>query len=174
MNCCFMSSCRLEENPICQETGITETYCCSSVLQSNSSYVTEKKNCSSSPCSSDQISSPNCKCAYPYSGTLFFIAPSFSDLGSTGDYKDLEISLITFFKLHTSFVDSISLSDAAKHPSEYFKIKLDVFPNGRDRFSRTEISSIGFALSNLTYRVPKTFGPFYFIGDVYENYAGDS
>lgn len=170
----FLSSCRLEGNPKCQETGITASYCLIPVSQSNSSYVTDKNNCSPSPCSSDQISSPNCRCAYPYTGTMFFIAPFFSDLGNTSFYRDLEKSLITFFQLHTFSVDSVSLSNPTKYSSDYFEIRLDVFPNGRDHFNRSEILVIGFSLSNLTYRVFKAFGPLYFIGNDYEKYAGNS
>ncbi|KAA8545364.1 hypothetical protein F0562_020148 [Nyssa sinensis] len=38
-------------------------------------------------------------------------------------------------------------------------------------FNRTEISRIGFVLSNQTFKAPKDFGPFTFIGDAYEYFA---
>lgn len=165
----------LVDNPICQETGKTASYCQIPVSQSNdnSTYVTEKNNCVETPCSSsDQISSPNCKCAYPYTGTLYFRAPSFSDLGNTTYYKILERSLMSFFQIYTVHADSVALSNPYKDSSHYLVIKLEVFPSSGDRFNRSEISDIGFAFSNQTYKPPKqTFGPYFFIGDQYESYA---
>ena len=158
----FMFSCRLEGNPICQETSTTVSYC-NSVSQPNSSYVTERNNCSPSPCSSAQISSPNCRCAYPYRGTLIFTAPSFNP----SYLKDLEKSLAD---LYTLSVDSFSLSNPTMYPSEYLKIRLDLFPKNRDCFNPTEISEINYALN---FKVAVAFRPLYFIGDGYENYAGD-
>ncbi|PON78712.1 Mitogen-activated protein kinase kinase kinase [Trema orientale] len=158
---------KLQGNPICQETGTTHSYCSNaSASQLNSSYITERNNCSPSPCSSDQTSSPNCRCAYPYKGTLIFTAPSFFDLGKTSCLKDLEKSLM---ELSTLSVDSVSLSNPTMYPSEYLKVRLDLFPKGRDRFKQTEISDINYALN---FKVAIHFRPFDFIGDVYQNYAG--
>lgn len=81
---------------------------------------------------------------------------------------------MSFFQKHTTSVDSVSLSNPDKGSSEYLHITLAVFPSGRDHFNRTEISDIGFALSNQTYKPPKSFGPYYFIGDQYESYSGNS
>ncbi|KAF4377093.1 hypothetical protein CsatB_023395 [Cannabis sativa] len=164
----------LVDNLICQETTESKAnYCNTSVVSqlTNSSYVTPKKGCVPSPCSSDMISSPNCQCAYPYTGSLNFRAPSFSDLENTTYYQILENSLMTFFQKFEVRVDSIALSNPNKDVSEYLNIKLEVFPSGRDSFDRQEISDIGFALSNQTYKTPKTFGPFFFIADQYESYA---
>ncbi|EXB36891.1 putative leucine-rich repeat receptor-like protein kinase [Morus notabilis] len=164
----------LVDNPVCLETGTTASYCIIPVSKSHntSSNVTEKNYCSPNLCSSDQKFSPNCKCAYPYTGTLYFRAPSFSDLDNTTYYKLLEQSLMSFFQMHLTAVDSVSLSNPDKGSFEYLHITLEVFPSGRDHFNRTEISHIGFALSNQTYKPPKSFGPYYFIGDQYESYSG--
>ena len=70
-------------------------------------------------------------------------------------------------------VDSISLSNPTKE-SLYLDLSLEVFPLGQDRFNRTGIFSLGFVLSNQTYQPPEGFGPFYFIGDMYENYMNDA
>ena len=70
-------------------------------------------------------------------------------------------------------VDSISLSNPTKE-SLYLDLSLEVFPLGQDRFNRTGIFSLGFVLSNQTYQPPGDFGPFYFIGDMYENYMNDA
>ena len=168
----FKSSCRLEDNPICHENGKSEESYCQKieVSQPNSSYVTERNNCSPSPCSSDQISSPNCRCAYPYTGTLTFTAPKFSDFGNTSHYKDLETSLIMDFHTYAVPVDSVSLSNPIKYPSDYFKIRLHVFPSGRDHFLMTEISNISYFLG---FYVAIPFRPLYFTGDLYQHYAGD-
>ncbi|KAF3440645.1 hypothetical protein FNV43_RR18929 [Rhamnella rubrinervis] len=161
----------LAGNPVCEETG-TESYCKVSDSQSNSSgsYTTPRNNCVPSQCSSEKTSSPNCKCAYPYTGILEFRAPSFSDLENSSQYKDLEKKLWDSFESHGLSVDSVSLSNPLKDFNNYLQISLKVFPFGQDRFNRTEISGIGFLLSNQTFKPPKYFGPFVFHGDGYENY----
>nr|POE48274.1 putative leucine-rich repeat receptor-like protein kinase [Quercus suber] len=162
---------KLEDNPICGMTRNLSSYC--AVSLSNASYSTQKVDCKPVPCSSDQISSPNCRCAYPYTGTLFFQTVSFSDLGNNTYYKLLEESLTLSFHSHQIPVDSVSLtlSNPITASSEYLKVKLNVFPYGQVSFNLTGISSIGFMLSNQTFKPPpQLFGPFYFIGDKYEKY----
>nr|XP_023895136.1 probable leucine-rich repeat receptor-like protein kinase At5g49770 [Quercus suber] len=160
----------LEDNPICEETGALNSYC--TVSHSNFSYSTQQ-NCGPAPCISNQILSPNCRCAYPYTGTLFFGALSFSDLGNNTYYIILEESLMHSFHSHQLPVDSVSLtlSNPIKASSEYLEVKLKVFPYGLVSFNRTGISSIGFMLSNQSFKAPIIFGPFYFIGDKYEKYT---
>ncbi|KAI9397107.1 hypothetical protein POPTR_004G232400v4 [Populus trichocarpa] len=158
-------------NPVCQESGVTERYC--SVPQTESSYSTPLNNCVASLCFANQISSPNCKCALPYTGLLKFRAPSFSNLGNNTYYTVLEKSLMDSFKLHQLPVDSVNLSHPRKDSSTYLVLNLQVFPFGHDRFNRTGVSSIGFALSNQTFKPPPQFGPFFFIGDAYLNFADE-
>ncbi|XP_015891139.3 leucine-rich repeat receptor protein kinase HPCA1 [Ziziphus jujuba] len=168
----------LANNPVCQETETetgtgTESYCkvsTDSQSDGNSTYTTPSNNCVPSTCNPNQISSPNCRCAYPYTGILEFRAPSFSDLGNKSIYKELENKLLTSFQSHQLLVDSVALSDPKKG-SIYLDLSLEVFPYSRDRFNRTEISEIGFLLSNQTFKPPKYFGPFVFHGDEYENYG---
>ncbi|KAL9353674.1 hypothetical protein Peur_051644 [Populus x canadensis] len=158
-------------NPVCQESGVTERYC--SVPQTESSYSSPLNNCVASLCFANQISSPNCKCALPYTGLLKFRAPSFSNLGNNTYYTVLEKSLMDSFKLHQLPVDSVNLSHPRKDSSTYLVLNLQVFPFGHDRFNRTGVSSIGFALSNQTFKPPPQFGPFFFIGDAYLNFADE-
>ncbi|KAF3959685.1 hypothetical protein CMV_015518 [Castanea mollissima] len=66
---------------------------------------------------------------------------------------------------------SLTLSNSTTTSSEYLEMKLKVFPYGQVSFNRTGISSIGFMLSNQTFKPPPPFGPFYFIGDQYEKYT---
>ncbi|KAJ6937919.1 leucine-rich repeat receptor-like protein kinase [Populus alba x Populus x berolinensis] len=159
-------------NPVCQETGsVTESYC--SVPQTESSYSTPPNNCVASSCFANQTSSPNCKCAFPYTGLLQFRAPSFSNLENSTYYTVLEKSLMDSFKLHQLPVDSVNLSHPRRDSSTYLVLNLQVFPFGQDRFNRTGISSIGFALSNQTFKPPSQFGPFYFMGDAYLYFADE-
>ncbi|KAH7520884.1 hypothetical protein FEM48_Zijuj08G0193000 [Ziziphus jujuba var. spinosa] len=163
----------LANNPVCLETDTgTESYCkvsTDSQSDGKSTYTTLPNNCVPSTCSPNQISSPNCRCAYPYTGILEFRAPSFSDLGNKSIYKELENKLLTSFQSHQLLVDSVALSNPKKG-SIYLDLNLEVFPYSRDRFNRTEISEIGFLLSNQTFKPSKSFGPFVFHGDEYENY----
>ncbi|KAG6780384.1 hypothetical protein POTOM_013239 [Populus tomentosa] len=160
----------LADNPICQGTGVTKSYC--TVSQPNSSYATPPNNCVPASCFAKQHSSPNCKCAFPYTGLLVFRAPSFSDLGNITYFSVLEKSLMNSFKSHQFPVDSVRLSQPRKDLSQYLDLNLQVFPFGQDRFNRTAISSIGFMLSSLTFKPPAQFGLFFFIGDTYLHFSG--
>lgn len=158
-------------NPVCQETGAAgQSYC--TIPQSNtSSYLTPPNNCIPAVCNSNQTSSPNCKCSSPYTGTLVFRAPSFSGLGNSTYFEDLASSMMISFQSHQIPVDSVSLSDPRKDTSDYLKLNLSAFPSEGVSFNRTSISSIGFVLSNQTYKPSKLFGPFYFIADQYMYFA---
>ena len=149
---------------------MTKSYC--SVSQNESSYSTPLNNCVASSCFANQISSPNCKCAFPYTGLLQFRAPSFSDLGNDTYYTNLEKSLMESFKFHQLPVDSVNLSHPRKDSSAYLVMNLQVFPFGQDRFNRTGISRIGFVLSNQIFKPPSQYGPYVFHGDTYLYFAG--
>ncbi|KAH1200541.1 putative leucine-rich repeat receptor-like protein kinase [Glycine max] len=134
----------LKDNPVCQENGELESYCSSP--QPNFSYSTPPNNCQPCTCSSEQIPSPNCICAYPYSGTLTFRSLPFSDFDDKTYSSMLEEGLMQSFKSHFLPVDS-------------------------DHFNRTGAFSIGFLLSNQTFKPPEVFGPFCFRGDKYEHFG---
>ncbi|XP_057810336.1 leucine-rich repeat receptor protein kinase HPCA1-like isoform X2 [Salvia miltiorrhiza] len=156
-------------NPICNE-GITEEYCTVSQNRSDDTYELPNKDCPADlKCSNGEILSPTCKCAYPYSGSLRFRAPSFSDYGSTSTYESLEAALIESFKLHEQPVDSVSiLVNPMKNAVGYLVLGLHIFPSDQPYFTRTGIVEIGFMLSNQTFKPPHEFGPFFFKGDVYQ------
>ncbi|RDX94881.1 putative leucine-rich repeat receptor-like protein kinase, partial [Mucuna pruriens] len=162
----------LVNNPICQETGAAESYC--SIAKSNDSYTTPPNNCVPVDCSLDQTLSPNCKCAYPYTGTLTLRAPSFSDLENKTVFQTLESSLMNSFQQYDKPVDSVSLSNPRKDRVQYLNVTLKIFPLGQDRFNRIGISGIGFIFSNQSYKPPPMFGPYVFIADPYENFMDDS
>jgi len=159
-------------NPVCQETGVKRTYC--SIAKNNDTYTTPLNNCVPVECNRNQILSPKCKCAYPYTGTLTLRAPSFSDVRNKTVFAMLEFTLMESFRLHEKPVDSVSLSNPRKNAYQYLDLSLEIFPSGQDSFNRTGISGIGFMLSNQTYKPPaETFGPYYFIADKYEDYLND-
>ncbi|KAL8109570.1 hypothetical protein AgCh_025616 [Apium graveolens] len=164
----------LVDNPICQESGTRDNqgYCTIS-KQSGPLYSTGPNNCARIPCSSDQVSSPNCRCAYPYTGTLFFRAPSFSNLNDTSIYTSLAALLMRSFQSIQLPVDSISLSNPTRNLENYLVLNLDIFPTSTDRFDHAAISDIGFVLSNQTFKPPDTYGPYIFIGHSYNYFAGE-
>ncbi|KAK3419482.1 hypothetical protein EUGRSUZ_G00039 [Eucalyptus grandis] len=161
----------LVDNPICLETGAAgQSYC--TIPQTNtSSYSTPPNSCIPPVCNSNQTSSPNCICSYPYTGTLVFRAPSFSGLGNLTYFDSLASSMMISFQFYQLPVDSISLSDPRKDSYDYLLLNLAVFPSEGVSFNRMSIYSIGFVLSNQTYKPPHLFGPFYFIADQYTNFA---
>ncbi|XP_043702351.1 leucine-rich repeat receptor protein kinase HPCA1-like [Telopea speciosissima] len=163
----------LLSNPVCEGTGTTSNYCMQP-NQSISSYSTGSRNCAPVVCPSDQSASPNCKCSYPYKGTLVFRAPSFSDLGNSSYYMDLESSLMHSFQTYQLLVDSVSLSNPRKDSNDYLEINLEVFPSGYDHFSQSEITKIGLMLSKQTYKPPHYFGPYYFNGSNYRYFLESS
>ncbi|KAL0454532.1 UNVERIFIED_CONTAM: putative leucine-rich repeat receptor-like protein kinase, partial [Sesamum latifolium] len=152
-------------NPICDEGG-TQSYCIVP-QQTNSSYSTPAENCTPLPCDSDKTASPTCKCAYPYSGNLFFRSPSFSNFGNSTIFASLEEKLMDSFRSHSQPVDSVTVKKPTKNEVGYLVMDLQVFPSGQDHFNRTGISRIGFILSNQTFKPPHVFGPFYFDGNNY-------
>ena len=167
--------CRLLGNPVCEETGTTNTYCRLPISDSSPLYSTPSKNCLPSSCSSGQISSPTCRCAYPYEGTLLFRGLFFSDLRNSTPYETLEQSLMKFFQSHQLPVDTVSLSNPRMDSFEYLLLNLGVFPYGQDSFNRTGISMIAFVFSNQTFKPPgEFFGPYVFSGDKYEHFSGNA
>ncbi|KAJ6715601.1 LEUCINE-RICH REPEAT RECEPTOR-LIKE PROTEIN KINASE-RELATED [Salix viminalis] len=92
-------------NPVCEHAKATENYC--TVPQANSSDTGPPEKCVPLHCISDQISSPNCKCSYPFRGVLFFKPPCLESRDSNS-YEHLEEeSLMRSFKLHELPVDSV-------------------------------------------------------------------
>ncbi|XP_027335171.1 probable leucine-rich repeat receptor-like protein kinase At5g49770 isoform X2 [Abrus precatorius] len=164
----------LANNPICLESGASQiSYC--QVPQTIPSYSTPTNNCAPPSCSSNQIFSPNCKCAFPYTGVLSSRALSFSNYSNTSYYKDLEQTLLNAFRAQHIPVDSVSLSNPFRNStSDNFQLTLDVFPAQSDRFNATGVLSIAFMLSNQIYKPPEFFSPYVFRGNNYEFYGGES
>ncbi|CAL0300920.1 unnamed protein product [Lupinus luteus] len=162
----------LSGNPFCLENGVSQqSYC--QVVTAIPSYSTPANNCSAQTCSNSQISSPNCKCAYPYTGSLISRALSISIFNTT-DYQDIEKSLLASFRAQNLPVDSVSLSNPTKNSSnDNFQFTLSVFPYQIDRFNRSGVSQIAFVLSNQIYKAPEFFSPYFFIGDDYGYYGGE-
>ncbi|GJZ72234.1 probable leucine-rich repeat receptor-like protein kinase, partial [Tanacetum coccineum] len=159
-------------NPICTESGVRDRFC---TLPTNTttSYLTTPNNCLPATCSnSGQVSSPNCRCAFPYTGNLNFRAPSFSDLGNSTIYESLRNSLMSSFQLSQLPVDSVALRNPTKNLDDYLVINLQVFPSGDERFNRTGILGLGFSLSNQTFKPPAAFGTYFFIGENYDFLTG--
>ncbi|XP_021815793.1 probable leucine-rich repeat receptor-like protein kinase At5g49770 [Prunus avium] len=153
------STLKLADNPICEGTNMTNNYCIVSL--SNSSNLILPSNCASVACSPDQVSSPNCTCAYPYTGTLVFIFVSFSNLGNSRYYTTLQDSLVTTFQSYNLPVESVSLGYPTWGSSYQLELFIQVFPSGQDRFNQTGASAIASVISNQTLpQRPPFFGPY--------------
>ncbi|CAI0438449.1 unnamed protein product [Linum tenue] len=162
----------LLRNPVCDETpnGPRQSYCIPP--DRNSKYTTPSNSCVPGRCSSNKTASPNCACAFAYTGLLVFRAPSFSDLGNATIFTALQRSLMDSFRSTQLPVDAVQLSNPRKDSSEYLDIDLKVFPYGQDFFNRSGVSRIAFSLSNQTFKPPSMFGPFFFLGDEYTHFDG--
>ncbi|KAM0046717.1 putative protein kinase RLK-Pelle-LRR-VIII-1 family [Helianthus debilis subsp. tardiflorus] len=162
-------------NPICMESGNTGAEFCSIPPNTGTPYSTPPNSCTPTSCRSGQISSPNCRCAYPYTGSLFFRAPSFSDLGNPAIYEALRSQLNDFFRSTQMPVDTVSLRDPSKTLDGYLRIVLQIFPFAdNQRFNRTGLLDIGFSLSNQTFKPNNTFGTYFFQAANYDFTAGAS
>ncbi|OAY63883.1 putative leucine-rich repeat receptor-like protein kinase [Ananas comosus] len=163
---------RLVGNPVCKNGGINLPYC--NTLQNSAPSYSTPKNCVTLPptCSSDQSLSSNCNCAFPYMGTLYFRSPSFSDLGNTTYYLTLEQALQKSFTINQLPVDSVSLSHPFVDSSNNLEMSLQVFPSSKIRFSESDVTGVGFILSNQTFKPPTIFGPYYFVGQEYPPFTG--
>ncbi|XP_074294396.1 leucine-rich repeat receptor protein kinase HPCA1-like isoform X2 [Silene latifolia] len=155
-------------NPICVEAVTVPRYC---ILPDSRPPYSTPRDCASSACNSNEIASPTCHCGFPYSGVLEFRAPKFSDLQNSTYFIALEQKLMAVFQSNKVAVESVSLSNMSRDSSNYLDVNLEIFPLGQVRFNRTAIRSIGFILSNQTFKPPPSFGPFIFMADEYPIFA---
>ncbi|KAI3754948.1 hypothetical protein L1987_54740 [Smallanthus sonchifolius] len=113
-------------NPICRESGVTESFC-SSTTKSTTPYSTPQNKCVTASCDSGLVLSPICQCALPYTGSFFFKAPFFSSLENPSIYSSsLHDSLMEFFQNASLPVSSVSLKNATRNVDDYLEIKLEV------------------------------------------------
>lgn len=160
---------RLANNPVCLEEGNRPSYC--SAIQHNTSFSTLPTNCS--PCDQGREASPTCRCAYPFTGTLYFRSPSFSGLFNSTNFKILQQSIEGFFKKFSYPVDSVAVRNIRENATDHqLLIDLLVFPLGRESFNQTGMSLVGFAFSNQTYKPPSIFGPYIFKAALYSQFSG--
>ncbi|GLT71334.1 hypothetical protein SLA2020_433630 [Shorea laevis] len=166
---CYSVEELLEGNPTCARTDQkTESYCNSS--QSSSTNSMSQNKCLQVSCSPDQVARPNCKCAYPYKGTLFVRTLSSLDLGNPSYYVAVEESLMQTLKSYGLPVDSVSLSNPTIDSFGYLALSLKVFPSGVDRFNATRITMIGYVLNNLSLHPPSLLGSYFLIANTYDDY----
>jgi hypothetical protein len=147
--------CRLVGNPVCELTEATEHHC------------------TVDHCISDQISSPNSKFTYPYTGVLFFRPPFLESRNATCYLRLVEESLMHSFKNCNLPVDSVYVNCSTNDSLGYLELKVSVFPSGHNHFSTTTISEIGFVLNLQTIQNPDIFGPSYFQGVAYPYFSGN-
>ena len=138
INCIFI--CRLQHNPVCDETGTTWTYC-----KQNIPNTKPENNCPHTGCSSDQVLSPKCKCAYPYTGTLTYRAPSCFDWRNVTSIEADLMQALQSKQIPVESVKSIPNDD----PFRFFEFVIQIFPLGQDCFSQTQIFLISSVLVNL-------------------------
>nr|GEW26643.1 probable leucine-rich repeat receptor-like protein kinase At5g49770 [Tanacetum cinerariifolium] len=160
----------LVDNPICPESRVTDRFC-SLPTNNTTPYSTPWNNCVPPSCGQDLTPSPNCRCAYPFTGLFSFKAPSFSSLTNATIYNSLHDLLMTFFKNAGLPVDSVGLKNPSRNLDDYLVIRLEVFPSGEPSFNRTGIIGVAFALSNQTFKPSKTdFNTYTFMAENYNNF----
>lgn len=159
----------LADNEFCQSPDLNSPYC--NVQENLGSSFSTTANCSRLPqCTSEQISSPNCICAYPFTGTYIFRAPS--ALGNSDYFTTLQDHLLNTLRSYALPVDSVSLSNISVDVFNNRQMQLAVFPAGQDHFNRTGIIGLSFVLSNQTYKPPDAYGPYVFSANFYPYFDG--
>lgn len=167
--------CRLADNPFCHNGLVAQCSCNNNGQESGSdaSYKTPVF-CVVPECTSGQMSSSTCKCAYPYTGIMIVRAPSISALGNEKYYTALQTTLIGTFVNLSLPVEAVSVNNVSMNAFGYLSMHLAFFPANQDHFNRTAISMIGFVLSNQTYQPPSEFKPYVFEAEDYTHFEGDS
>ncbi|EEC79423.1 hypothetical protein OsI_20395 [Oryza sativa Indica Group] len=148
-------------NPLCVDQDYSGKPFCSIRQENLIAYTTSMTQCSSSAaqCPDGQSLDPgNCGCASSYNGKMVFRAPSFVDVTTGEPFQQLEMSLSTQLNLRPG---SVWNSD------NYLQVQVKLFPSSGMSFNLSELTRIGFDLSNQTYKPPSNFGPYFFIADPY-------
>ncbi|KAG9130473.1 hypothetical protein Leryth_024789 [Lithospermum erythrorhizon] len=161
--------CRLAQNPVCYES-YNDNYC-TIPKPPNNSYSTPV-NCSSPTCNADQVSSPTCNCAYPFTGVIAFRAPSY--LESTKRYAQLEQNMLQWFHSYGLPVDSVALSNPRKNIANYLEINVQIFPFDQPYFNQSGAILVGYVLSRQIYKPPDDYGPYIFSSIGYKYTNGNS
>uniref|UniRef100_A0A7N0T3A2 non-specific serine/threonine protein kinase n=1 Tax=Kalanchoe fedtschenkoi TaxID=63787 RepID=A0A7N0T3A2_KALFE len=152
-------------NPACTTGGLSSTPYCKVQQGNGNAYSTSLANCGTQTCSVDSMINPqSCICAFPYRGTMYFRAPSFSDLANDTIFHSLELSLWTKLGLTPG---SVYLGNIKFNDDNYLQVDVALFPPTGKYFNRSGVQALGFDLSNQTYKPPKLFGPYYFIASSY-------
>ncbi|KAJ3682943.1 hypothetical protein LUZ60_013170 [Juncus effusus] len=157
----------LTGNPVCNSLSNTlkSLYCNLGQEKPAQPYSTSLAKCLTKTCNTDQSLSPqSCSCAYPYEGIMFFRAPFFREITNSSLFESLEMSLWTKLGLNPG---SVFLQDPFFNDYSYLEVQVKLFPSSGAYFNRSEVSRIGFYLSNQTYKPPHDFGPYYFIAAPY-------
>uniref|UniRef100_A0A0E0HG25 non-specific serine/threonine protein kinase n=1 Tax=Oryza nivara TaxID=4536 RepID=A0A0E0HG25_ORYNI len=160
-------ACRLVGNPLCVDQDYSGKPFCSIRQENLIAYTTSMTQCSSSAaqCPDGQSLDPgNCGCASSYNGKMVFRAPSFVDVTTGEPFQQLEMSLSTQLNLRPG---SVYLSDVHWNSDNYLQVQVKLFPSSGMSFNLSELTRIGFDLSNQTYKPPSNFGPYFFIADPY-------
>lgn len=154
---------RLAENPICNGNGATERFCS---VQNIGNNLLPLSICGAKSCRRDEVLSPNCDCAHPYTGIMHFFSFSFSDLQNLTYYSTLHGVLMSEFRSRGIPVDSLNITNPNINMFSYLELTLQVFPSGKDVFDRTSISNIGYVLNRQQFPI-QYFGPFFFLDEQY-------
>lgn len=151
---------RLAGNPVCLKVGHEKGYC--SAIQRISSYSTPQKYCYP-PCDHGKEMSPECHCAYPFTGTLYFRSPSLSGLSNHTNFVDLQQNIWSFFNNSGYPVESVAIRNIREDATDHrLLIDLLLFPLVEQSFNQTGRPLVGSVFSKQIYKPPKIFGPYYF------------
>lgn len=155
--------CRLYGNPVCNT--LSNLPFCQPQQAQYTSYSTDLARCGSKSCGTDLKPNPqSCNCAQPFQGTLFFRAPSFSDLSDSSEFLALETQMETHLKLAPG---SVSLGNISFNADDYLQVHVELFPSDGKYFNHSEIQRIGYELARQIFKPSEEFGPYLFYASPY-------
>ncbi|MQM21188.1 hypothetical protein Taro_054219 [Colocasia esculenta] len=149
----------LAGNPYCGKRGRESSHC--EIPHKCDSYSTPTSKCQQIVCSPDQKLSPDCRCGYPYVGTLVFLF-NFSYLMDDSNYEALENKMKYYFLSQDVPVDSVALHYVTTSSENYLQIGLQIFPSGPTHFDQLNCYKIGYILISQMNGTLKDFGSYNF------------
>lgn len=163
----WLHTCRLVDNPYCEEGESGSKYCTIPQQSSDTMYSIPTPNCSNSVCPLDQDMDSLCSCSCPYRGTIYFLFQNFSDINNPSHYFSLVTSLYKGCLEYQVPVSSVSVLNPYMNNDRYLQIDLKLFPARKVYFDESEVFLISSLFNNRNFNVPPEFGSYSFRGKQY-------
>lgn len=169
--CVDTSTCRLADNPVCQNaTNKQSDYC--TQIKGSITFSIPQITCPQ--CDQESEPTPSCRCVYPIIGTFTFRSPSFSGFSNDSKFKELQERITVFFVAPNDLVESVAIRNIRETETDYhLLVDLLIFPSGKEiRFNQTGMEMTLSGFSSQSFKPPDRFGPYVFVANPYKQFSG--